>query len=232
MGRLCGWHGWNTVVVLGKKPIAGIGIVDVERHPVGGVRFLQRALRLDRPRFAWRDSVRGWYPNLLVKEKDSGEEHRLNPAERTALAMRSIACYIQNSSRRRYTERRTGSPSLSDAMADEEKAVLAGRPGQRDWRKVKKLNVLPSSDSERPLETGPLQRPRFFHNSVVLAVPIAFWNERLDSRGQGHPWGPMRFEPHRCLGHSRFLLGFLEHAIQRKRLRMERIERYQFRRHV
>ena len=112
MGRLCGWHGWNTVVVLGKKPIAGIGIVDVERHPVGGIRFLQRALRLDRPRFAWRDSVRGWYPNLLVKEKDSGEEHRLNPAERTALAMRSIACYIQNSSRRRYTERRTGSPSF------------------------------------------------------------------------------------------------------------------------
>ena len=92
--------------------------------------------------------------------------------------MRSIACYIQNSSRRRYTERRTGSPSLSDAMADEEKAVLAGRPGQRDWRKVKKRNVLPSSDSERPLETGPLQRPRFLHNSVILAVPIAFWNER------------------------------------------------------
>ncbi len=117
-------------------------------------------------------------------------------------------------------------------MADEEKAVLAGRPGQRDWRKVKKRNVLPSSDSERPLETRPLQRPRFFHNSAILAVPIAFWNERLDSRGQGHPWGPMRFEPHRCLGHSRFLLGFLEHAIQRKRLRMERIERYQFRRHV
>ena len=28
MGRLCGWHGWNTVVVLGKKPIAGIGIMN------------------------------------------------------------------------------------------------------------------------------------------------------------------------------------------------------------
>ncbi len=47
MGRLCGWHGWNTVVVLGKKPIAGIGIVDVSRVPrrkvFGEYRVLERS---------------------------------------------------------------------------------------------------------------------------------------------------------------------------------------------